>query len=93
MNESKTTKLSTIMALVIFVTALLTMPYQNQVANAASTKRYQIYVTLTGVPANAEELVVNATLFGPNYFAVYQEKTVSSPSEGEVVKLVFKVPA
>ena len=79
---------------VIFVAALVTLPYQNQLANAApTTKKYQIYVTLTGVPANADNLVMNATLFGPNYLAGYQETTVSSPSTGDVVKFVFRVPS
>jgi hypothetical protein len=55
-------------------------------------KRYQIYVTLTDVPANAEDLIMNATLGGPN--SIYSQfKTVSTPSEGEVVKFVFKVPS
>ena len=47
---------------VIFVAALVTLPYQNQLANAApTTKKYQIYVKLTGVPTNADNLVMNAT--------------------------------
>jgi hypothetical protein len=94
MNEVTTTKLLAVIAVIFVTAALVTLPYQNQVANAApQVKKYQINVTLIGVPANAEDLVVNATLFGPNYFAGYQETTVSSPSEGEVVKFVFKVPA
>jgi hypothetical protein len=94
MNElTTTTKLLAILAVTFVTAALVTLPYQNQVANAAPMKKYQIYVTLIGVPANAEDLVVNATIFGPNYFAGYQETTVSSPSEGDTVKFVFKVPA
>jgi hypothetical protein len=86
-----TTKLLAIIA-VIFVTALVTLPYQNQVANAApATTKYQIYVKLISVPANAEDLIVNASIgtATTGYFA--DPKTVSSPSEGDIVKFVFKV--
>jgi hypothetical protein len=86
-----TTKLLAIIS-VIFVTVLVTLPYQNQVANAApATKKYQVYVTLIDVPANAEDLIVNGTIGGPT-FADYQEVTVSSPTSGDTVKLVFTVP-
>jgi hypothetical protein len=92
MNEVTTKLLATIA--VIFVTAaLVTLPYQNQVANAAPMKKYQFFVTLIGVPANAEDLIMNATVtqgFAP---INWQIKTVSSPSEGQVVKFVVKVPS
>ena len=85
-----TTKLLAIIS-VIFVTVLVTLPYQNQVANAApATKKYQVYVTLIDVPANAEDLIVNASI-GTATIGYFQEKTVSSPSEGDIVKFVFKV--
>jgi hypothetical protein len=91
MNKERTTKQLAIIA-VIFVTAtLITLPYQNQVANAAPTKRYQVIVTLTGVPANAADLEVNATLNRDG--ATTQEKIVSSPSEGDTVKFVFRLPS
>ena len=92
MNEraTNTTKLLAIIA-VIFVTAVLvSLPYQNQ-ANAAPMKRYQAYVTLTEVPANAEALEVNATLNRNG--AILQEQIVSSPSEGDTLKFVFTVPS
>jgi hypothetical protein len=52
-------------------------------------KKYQAYVTLTGVPANAEALKVNATLNRDG--AILQEKIVPSPSEGDTLKFVFTV--
>ena len=61
--------------------------------HAAGMKKYQIYVTLIGVPANAPNLLMNSTLFGPGYHAGYQEQRVTSPSEGDIVKFIFKVPA
>jgi hypothetical protein len=77
---------------VIFVTtSLVTLPYENQVANAQSTKRYQAVVTLTDVPADAEDLEVNATLNKDG--ALVQEEIVSSPSEGDRVRFVFRVPS
>jgi hypothetical protein len=91
MNEIKTTKLLAISAAIFVTAALVTLPYQSQVANAAPMKKYQVYVTLTGVPANADNLVMNATL--NRAFALTQETTVSSPSEGDVVKFVFTVPS
>jgi len=91
MNEIKTTKLLAIIAVIFVTAALVTLPYQSQVANAAPMKKYQVYVTLTGVPANADNLVMNATL--NRAFALTQETTVSSPSEGDVVKFVFTVPS
>jgi hypothetical protein len=65
MNKDTATKLLAITA-VIFVTAtLISLPYQNQVANAApSSKKYQVYVTLTNVPANAEDLQMNDYITG-----------------------------
>lgn len=87
-----TTKLLATIAVIFVTAALVTLPYQNQVANAAPTKRYQIIVTLTDVPAGAEDLEVNATIFGPGYIDA-QEETVSSPSEGDVVRFVFRVPS
>jgi hypothetical protein len=86
------TKLLAISAVIFVTAALVSLPYQNQVANAAPAKRYQIIVTLTDVPAGAEDLEVNATIFGPGYIAA-QEKIVSSPSEGDVVSFVFRVPS
>jgi hypothetical protein len=75
---------------VIFVTTtLVTLPYENQVANAQSTRRIQAVVTLTDVPANAEALEVNATLNRDR--DLLQETTVSSPSEGNTVEFVFRV--
>jgi len=91
MNEIKTTKLLAVIAVIFVTAALVTLPYQSQVANAAPMKKYQVYVTLTGVPANADNLVMNATL--NRAFALTQETTVSSPSEGDVVKFVFTVPS
>ncbi|MBD0360840.1 MAG: hypothetical protein ICV56_09045 [Nitrososphaeraceae archaeon] len=91
MNEIKISKLLAIIAVVFVSAALVTLPYQSQVANAAPMKRYQVYVTLTGVPANADNLVMNATL--NRAFTFNQETTVSSPSEGDVVKFVFRVPS
>ena len=64
MNEVQTTtKLLAIMAVIFVVLALVSFPYQNQVANwAAAGKKHQVYVTLVSVPANAGNLLVNATL-------------------------------
>jgi hypothetical protein len=86
------TKILAISAVIFVTAALVSLPYQNQVANAAPAKRYQIIVTLTDVPAGAEDLEVNATIFGPGYIDA-QEETVSSPSEGDVVSFVFRVPS
>jgi hypothetical protein len=93
MNGVTTTKLLTIIAVIFVTAALVTLPYQNQVANAAPMKKYQFFVTLTDVPANAEDLIMNATVtqgFAP---INWQIKTVSSPSDLEVVKFVVKVPS
>lgn len=79
--KEATTKLLAIIAVIFVTAALVTLPYQNQVANAQSTKRYDIRVTLTSVPANAEDLIMNVTIFGPSYLAGFQETTVSSPSD------------
>jgi len=96
MNEIKTTKLLAVIAVIFVSAALVTLPYQSQVANAAPTKKYQVYVTLTGVPANAEDLILNVTIMRLPFFVSVSEtqiKTVSSPSEGETVKFVLTVPA
>jgi hypothetical protein len=97
MNEVTTTKLVAIMAVIFVTAALVTLPYQNQVANAApAAKKYQVYVTLIGVPANAEDLIMNVTIIRLPFFVSVSEtqiKTVSSPSEGETVKFVLTVPA
>ena len=85
------TKILTISAVIFVTAALVTLPYQNQLANAAPMKRYQAYVTLTNVPANAEALEVNATLNRNG--AILQEQIVSSPSEGDTLKFVFTVPS
>ena len=85
------TKILTISAVIFVIAALVTLPYQTQVANAAPLKTYRAYVTLTGVPANAEALEVNATLNRNG--AILQEQIVSSPSEGDTLKLVFTVPS
>lgn len=94
MNEvTTTTKLLAVIAVIFLTAALVTLPYQNQVANAQSTNRYQFRVTLTDVPANAEDLEMNVTVtqgFGP---IAWQIKTVSSPSEGEVVRFAIRVPS
>ena len=93
MNEERTTKkLLAITALIFVAATLISLPYQNQVANAAPAKKYNIDVTLTGVPANAPALEVNATIAAP-FFADAQEQIVSSPSDGDVVSFVFKVPS
>ena len=92
MNEVATTpasKLLAVIAVIFVVAVLVTLPYQSQVANAAPTKKIQITVTLTDVPANAEDLIVNATISGPNYIDA-QETTIVSPSEGDVVKFVSR---
>jgi len=90
MNEVTTTKLLAIIAVIFVTAALVTLPYQSQVANAAPMKKYQFYVTLIGVPANAEDLIMNVTL-NQDFFP-HQIKTVSSPTEGEVVKFVVSAP-
>jgi hypothetical protein len=92
MNTVTPTKLLATIAVIFVTAALVSLPYQNQVANAAPAKRYQIIVTLTDVPAGAEDLEVNATIFGPGYIDA-QEETVSNPSEGDVVRFVFRVPS
>ena len=97
MNEVRTTKkLLAIMAVTFVTAALVSLPYQTQVANAAPGKKYQVYVTLSGVPANAEDLEMNVTIIRLPFFVSVSEtqiKTVSSPSEGETVKFVLTVPA
>jgi hypothetical protein len=57
---------------------------------AAPMTNYKIWVTLTNVPAGADDLIVNATIDRSG--ALSQETTVTSPSEGDVVKFSFKVP-
>ena len=99
MNEVQTTKkLLAITALIFVAATLISLPYQNQVANAAPTKTYQIRVTLTNVPANTGALEVNATMLKsipPPFISVSETpvKTVSSPSSGDIVKFTLKVPA
>ena len=92
-----TTKLLAILTVTFVTAALVTLPYQNQVANAApSSKKYQVYVTLTGVPANAEDLEVNATIIRMPFSVQVSEtqiKTVTSPTNGDTVKFVLTVPA
>ena len=92
MNEVQTTtKLLAIMAVIFVAAALASLPYQNQVANAAPAgKKYQVYVTLTCVPANADNLLVNATL---NRAFFTSNTLVSSPSTGDTVKFVITVPS
>lgn len=92
-----TTKLLAILTVTFVTAALVTLPYQNQVANAApSSKKYQVYVTLTGVPANAEDLEVNATIIRMPFFVIvsnFPVETVTSPTNGDTVKFVLTVPA
>lgn len=93
MNEVQTTKkLLAITALIFVAATLISLPYQNQVANAAPTKRYQIIVTLTNVPPNTGDLIMNVSIRGPSN-AFFDFETVSSPSSGDVVKFVIRVPA
>jgi hypothetical protein len=90
-----TSKLVLTLIAVILVAAIVTLPYQSQVANAAPpAKKYQVYVTLTGVPANAEDLIVNATMLtsGQCCFGNFPEQTVSSPTNGDTVKFVLTLP-
>ena len=56
---------------------------------AAPTTNYKIWVTLTDVPVGADDLLVNATV---NRGLAVDEKLVTNPSEGDVVKFDFKVP-
>ncbi len=98
MNEVQTTKkLLAITALIFVAAALISLPYQNQVANAAPpSKKYQVYVTLTDVPANAEDLEVNATIIRMPFFVIvsnFPVETVTNPSNGDTVKFVLTVPA
>jgi hypothetical protein len=90
MNEVQTTKkISAITAVIFVAAALVTLPYQTQVANAAlPAKKYQVYVTLAGVPANAGELEVNATINRNDYDA----EIVSSPTNGDTVKFTIPGP-
>ena len=91
MNEVQTTKKLLAIIAVISVTAVLvSLPYQNQVANAApSGKKYQVYITLTGVPANADNLYMNVSL--NRALASSDETIVSSPFEGQTLKFVLTV--
>jgi hypothetical protein len=80
----------TAIAIIFFVTAALTtLPYQSQVADAQPTTRYQFRVTLTDVPANAEDLEMNVTVTR----AEWDTETVSSPSDGDEVRFVVRVPS
>lgn len=64
---------------------------------AAPQKRYQVWVTLTDVPAGAEDLVMNVTIIRQPFFSIVSNiviETVTSPSEGELVKFSnLRVPA
>ena len=93
-----TSKLVLALIGVILVTAIVTLPYQNQVANAAPpTNKYQVRVTLTDVPADAADVLeVNVTIIRLPFFIGVSEtqvKTVSSPSDGDTVRFSFTVPA
>ena len=80
----------TFVAVILVTAALITLPYQNQVANAAPAgKKYQVYVTLTDVPDNAGNLYLNVTL--NRALASSDETIVSSPSDGDTVKFVLTV--
>jgi len=98
MNEVQTTKkLLAITALIFVAATLISLSYQNQVANAAPMKKYKIVVTLTNVPANTGDLIMNVTILEaptPPFRPVSetQIKTVSSPSSGDVVKFDLKAP-
>ena len=96
-GKEETKLLVTIVAVIFVAAALFTLPYQNQIANAApSSKKYQVYVTLTGVPANAPDVEVNASIMRMPFFVTvsnYGIETVTSPSNGDTVKFVFTVPA
>ncbi|HEX2471319.1 MAG TPA: hypothetical protein VHJ59_01075 [Nitrososphaera sp.] len=90
MNEVPTTKLLAITAVIFVTAALISLPYQSQVANAApSGKKYQVYITLTGVPDNAGALYLNGSL--NRALASSFETTVSSPTEGQTLKFVLTV--
>jgi hypothetical protein len=91
MNEAQTTtKLLAIMSVIFVTVTLISLPYQSQVANAAPPgKKYQVYVTLTDVPANADNLILNASLNRAS--ASSDETIVSSPSEGDTVKFVLRL--
>jgi hypothetical protein len=91
-----TTKVLAITAVIIVSAVLVTLPYQNQVANAAPTRKYNVDVTLTDVPANAGDLIMNVTIIRSPLFIPVSEtqiKTVSSPSDGDTVNFAFRVPA
>lgn len=90
-----TSKLVLTLIAVILVTAIVTLPYQNQVANAAPARKYTVDVTLTDVPANAEDLILNVSMFKLPFSSITEKqfKTVSSPSEGQVVTFVLTAPA
>lgn len=93
MNEVRTTKkLLAIIALIFVAATLISLPYQTQVANAAPARKIEITVTLTDVPTGAEDLIVNATVSGPNYIDA-KETTIVSPSTGDVVQFAFSVPS
>ena len=77
-------------ALLLLAAALAGIPHQ-QAVDAAPMKKYQVYVTLVDVPANAPDLIVNGTINRSG--ALSQGVTVSSPAEGDTAKLVFRVPS
>ncbi|HEU4444253.1 MAG TPA: hypothetical protein VFR94_06250 [Nitrososphaeraceae archaeon] len=95
--KEATNKILAIIAVIFVTAALISLPYQNQAANAAPpSKKYQVYVTLTHVPANAEDLEVNATIIRMPFFVIvsnFPVETVTSPSNGDRVKFVLTVPA
>lgn len=96
MNEVPTTKLLAVIAVIFVTAALISLPYQNQVANAQPTKRYQFIVTLTNVPSNAEDLIMNVTVIRMPFFVAVSDtqiKTVSSPSEDERIRFAVRVPS
>lgn len=87
MSKITTTKLLATIAVIFVATALITLPYQNQLANAAPPgKKYQVYITLTGVPDNAGDIVLNGSLNRAS--ASTFETIVPSPSDGQTVKVV-----
>lgn len=95
MNSSLIRGFAAVLA-VILVSALVAVPFQDQVANAAPpTKKYQVYVTLTNVPVNALDLSVNATIIRSPFIAVSNTpvETVTSPTSGDTVKFVLSVEA
>jgi hypothetical protein len=48
-------------------------------------------VKLTGVRANEDDLIMNATLFWPGTRIADWSSTVSSPTDGQIVKIIWRV--